>query len=474
MPTLDRLFAPFQASAPRLPVRGITGDSHGVEPGTIFVAVQGRREDGHRFIGEAVRRGAVAVVGERELRLPVPYLRVDDARAALSRLAAELYGHPSHSLYVIGVTGTKGKTTTSALIHHLLRATGRHAGVISTVGVRHDDRSIIPRGHLTTPEAPELQATLAEMVRAGMDYAVIETSSHALSLQRVANVVYDLAIWTRLHAEHLDFHGTMEHYFRAKAGLVERAAFSVLNTDCAYAMRLSHRPHLTYGLERGDFTARSVREGPNGVSFTLHAPGYRGRVGLRSLGRFNIHNALAALAATYHIGLPFEETVPAIHSFGGVPGRMQIVQTDPVRVIVDYAHTPDSLAQALDAARRGLHGRLFLVIGAAGERDPRKRMPMGRLAIEGADLAILTEQDPRGEPLAVILEALERGARAAGGRRGRDYIVIPDREAAIRCALDWARPGDTVLLVGKGHERFFERGQRTMTWNEVDVVRSLL
>lgn len=478
MRTLDRLFGALGAPAPALPVRGITSDSREVGRGTVFVAIRGRRQDGHRFIPEAVARGAVAVVGglpEGEVAAAgdVPYLQVEDSRSALSRLAAEFYGHPSHALCIAGITGTKGKTTTSFLLHHLLESAGLPAGLLCSIGAWHGREAIIPRGHLTTPEAPIIQETLARWVARGIGHGVLETSSHALALHRVDDVAYDLALWTNLHPEHLDFHGDMESYFRVKATLVERAGFAILNSDCPYAMRLRHLPHLSYGIGRGDLRAVRVREGANSVSFVLRAPGLARGVGVRvpGIGAYNVANALASLAAVYHLGLPLEEAAGAVRRFGGVPGRMQVVRSQPVRVVVDYAHTTESLALALGALRRGTRGRLLLLMGAAGERDPRKRIPMGRIAATHADLVVFTEQDFRGEPLDAIIGALERGARAAGSRPGNGYVIIPDRRAAIRFILRHALPGDTVLLTGKGHERFLERGMERMPWDEVEEVR---
>ncbi len=464
---LATLFAALHRKAPPLPVEGVTHDSRKVEPGFVYVALKGQRHDGHTFIGEALRKGAVAVVGEADLDLPVPYARVENARRALSRLAATFFDHPSRKLTVIGVTGTDGKTTTSHLIHHLLGALGKPAGLLSSVGYAFENEWRFPEGHFTTPEAPELQAVLAEMVARGLSHAVLETSSHALAQQRVADVAYDLAVWTHLSPEHLDFHGDMEGYFAAKASLVRCAPFAVLNAECPYARRLFDRPHLSYG-RGGTIQARNVEEGAKGIRFLLTAEGKEIPVSLPMIGAYNLENALAALAAVQALGLDLRAAARAMEHFPGVPGRMQVLATQPVRLVVDFAHTPEALAKALTALRPTTAGRLLVVVGAAGERDPAKRRPLGEVAGRLADAAIFTEEDSRSEPTEAILAEL-----AAGAKGGAASVHLePDRAAAIRLAARLARPGDTVLFAGKGHERTLERDGSVLPWDEAAQVRA--
>ncbi len=464
---LRALFAELGQAAPPLPVAGVTHDSRKVRPGFVYVALRGRTHDGHAFVGEALEKGAVAAVGEADLDLPVPYARVGDARRALSRLAAAFFGEPSRRLFVVGVTGTDGKTTTAHLIHRLLRASGKRAGLVSSVGYALEDAWRFPEGHFTTPEAPELQAVLAEMVAAGLEYAVVETSSHALAQHRVADLAYDLAVWTHLTPEHLDFHGDMEGYFEAKASLVRRAGFSVLNAGCPYARRLMDRPHLAYG-EGGALFSRDLREEAGGLAFTLVAGSARIPVRLPMIGAYNVENALAALAAAKAMGLGLEAAVRGLEAFPGVPGRMQVLSPAPIRLVVDFAHTPKALENALNALRPTTEGRLLVVVGAAGERDPGKRRPLGAVAGRLADLAIFTEEDSRSEPTEAILAELAAGAR--GGRA--EVRLEPDREAAIALAARLACPGDTVLFAGKGHERTLERANEVLPWDEAARVRA--
>jgi len=302
---------------------------------------------------------------------------------------------------------------------------------------------------------------------------VLEASSHALAQHRLDEVAFDLAVWTHLSPEHLDFHGSMEDYFSAKALLVERAPLAVLNTACPYAMRLADRPHLSYG-PGGDFELLQVEERADGLTFIFKSPAGEQRARLSMLGRYNAENALAAVAAAHAAGVNVADAAQALGNFAGVPGRMQIIQTAPFRVVVDFAHTPKGLAAALSALRPTTEGRLIVVIGSAGERDPGKRAPLGRTAIELADLAVFTEEDSRSEPVEEILAEMARGAEEAGGREGKDYLLEPDRERAIALALNLARPGDTVVLAGKGHERTLERASETLAWDEAALARRLL
>jgi len=473
--TLRELFALFGQEAPSLPVAGLTHDSREVQPGFLFVAIPGLPSphrpprDGHQFIPEALRRGAIAVVGSQPLELPVPYLRVDDSRSALADLAAAFFGYPARLLRLVGITGTKGKTTVSHLLHYFLEQTAPPVGLISSLSLQLGSTLMPSSGHFTTPEAPTIQQALRTFVDHQAREAVLEVSSHALALERVRGISYDLGIWTNLEPEHLDFHGTMEAYFAAKRKLIERSRFALLNREDPYYPRLAQREHWSFG-QGGDWQGRILREEALGSWIEVTSPYGRFETYLPLPGRFNLLNALAALAGATFFGRALPELLELLPRFPGVPGRMEQIQEHPFRVIVDFAHTETSLRAALTAVRKITPGRILLVIGAAGERGLERREGLGKAAGELADLTFFTEEDSRSEPLEEILEALACSARSVGG----SFRLIPDRREAIRQAIAEARPGDTVILAGKGRERTLERAQETLEWNEVEEVRRAL
>ena len=476
MPTLKELFALFGKEAPEVPVRGLTLDSRRVEPGFVFVAVPGvplphrKPLDGHDFVPEALARGAVAVVGEKPLALPVPYLQVADGRQALALLARRFHGEPDRKLLLVGVTGSKGKSTTASLLHHLLKRAQGGSALLSTVGLRLGEEARPPVGHFTTPEAPEVYAFLREAADRGLKSAVLEVSSHALALKRVEGLTFRVGVFVNFYPDdHLDFHGTAEAYFRAKALLVERSDLAVLARSLPHFPRLAQKPHLSFG-EGGEVYAEGLRETPEGLAFRLHTPWGSGEAFLPLLGAYNLENALAASAAALALGVGLEAVLEGLATFPGVPGRMEVVLKAPFRVVIDFAHTGKSLEAALKTLRPTTPGRLLLVVGAAGERDPQRRVDIGRVAASLADKTFITEEDHRGEDLFAILEAMAQAARAEGGV----YELVPDREEAILKAILEARPGDTVLLAGKGHEATLERGQVALPWNEREAALKAL
>lgn len=475
--------SPLLGGSPMDPwITAVAHDHRQVRPGTLFVARKGERFDAHDRFADAVAAGAVALVGELPpsalpLAIGVPYARVADGRRALPQLAAALYGFPSRDLRVIGVTGTDGKTTTSFLTHHLLAADGP-VGLITTVALSTGVTDVELPGHFTTPEADDVQRLLAGAVLAGAKSAVLESSSHGLALARLDAVEYQTAVWTNLSPEHLDHHVTFAAYREAKLQLVRRASASVLNADDpAYsAFRDAAKgPVTSYGhAEQAEFRIGTVRSGPGTLAFDLDAAGTRLSVRLPMVGRYNAHNAAAAVAAAALEGLAVDRAAERLASFGGVPGRMQVVADEPFTLIVDFAHTGPALEKALAAVKPLPPGRLIVVVGAAGERDPGKRGPLARAAVEGAEFTVFTEEDSRSEPTEAILAELAAAATAVGARAGSSYRLVPDRREAIAAAIGAAGPGDVVLLAGKGHERTLERADETLAWNEVAEAAAAL
>jgi UDP-N-acetylmuramoyl-L-alanyl-D-glutamate--2,6-diaminopimelate ligase len=475
-----------------VPVSAVTQDSRTVIAGSLFVAVAGQHVDGHGFVVAAAERGAAAALVERPIPdVALPQLVVASSPAALARSAAWWYGDPSLELGVIGVTGTDGKTTTSFLAVGALGAAGFRVGMVSTAMTRIGGIAEPNEAHATTPEAPALQAALRAMVRAADQAAVIETTSHGLALHRVDEVAYDVAILTNLTHEHLELHGSWEAYRDAKLSLFERLAgrrpakdrapawprTGIVNLDDAAAgafigvIQEAGARVMTYGTDAAaDVRATRVEEDARGLRVAYDAPSGAATLELRLAGRFNVHNALAVVALGEAIGLDPRAVRQGLASVERVPGRMERVELgQPFGVIVDYAHSPASLATVLDllapvAASRG--GGLIAVFGSAGERDTAKRPLMGRIAAERCRLVVVTDEDPRGEDREAILDEIARGAEAAGRRRGHDLLLVADRRTAIEAAIERARPADIVLLAGKGHERSIIGPDGPRPWDE--------
>lgn len=466
-----------------LPVGEVTSlayDSRGVSAGTLFFAVPGVHVDGHDFAAGAVGDGAIGVVVERELDgLDAPQLVVDRTRRALADAADAWYGQPSKQLEVVGITGTDGKTTTSFLAVELLRAGGRRPGLIGTVAADIGDERLLNENRNTTPESLELQELLARMVGAGNDSVVMEATSHGLALDRTRNCRFDVGVVTSVTSEHLDFHGSLEAYRRAKARLIEEAPLAILNADddtyAFFAERARDRV-LTYGIDAdADLRATELVADAGGSRFTLVAPDWRGEARTPMPGRFNVSNALAALAIAHVAGVAWPVAVDALARTAGVPGRMERVDAgQPFAVVVDYAHTADSLAKVLRMLRPVTRGRLIAVFGSAGERDPTKRPAMGRVSAELADLTVITDEDPRLEDPRAINEAIADGARAVGAIDGESLLVIDDRREAIARAIGMAGENDVVLLAGKGHETSIFYGTDKLPWDDREVARDAL
>jgi len=463
-------------------VRGVTEDSRTVGRGGLFVAVPGLHVDGHDFVAGAARAGAAAALVERPVaEAALPQLVVDRGPRALADAAAWWYGDPSHRLGIVGITGTDGKTTTCFLATAALEAAGLSTGLTGTVETQIGDRREANPEHSTTPGAPILQLALRAMAEAGNVAAVVETTSHGLAADRVHGIAYDVAILTNLTHEHIEFHGSWEAYRDAKLSLFERLArgpgnppkeiagrawpkAAIVNADDPNAgafVGVSQEAGarvLTYGTDpSADVRATHVAEDANGLRIAVAAPSGSAELDLRLAGRFNVHNALAVIALGEVLGLDPAAVRAGLASVPGVPGRMERLDAgQPFGVVIDYAHSPASLEKVLGllaplAAARG--GDLIAVFGSAGERDVEKRPIMGRIAGRLARLVIVTDEDPRGEDPRAILDAIARGAEDAGKRRERDLFLIADRPTAIAAAFERARPGDIVLLAGKGHEQ---------------------
>ncbi|MBC7251207.1 MAG: UDP-N-acetylmuramoyl-L-alanyl-D-glutamate--2,6-diaminopimelate ligase [Anaerolineae bacterium] len=474
-------------------VRGLTSDSRQVRPGELFVAIRGLTADGHDFIPQALERGAVAVVAERESIHPdspgVPWVIVPDSRAALAYLAAAWYGHPTRRMRVVGVTGTDGKTTTVNLIHSVLMAAGHKTGMVSTVNALIGGMAYDTGLHTTTPDAPEVQRFLAQMAEAGTEYAVLEVTSHGLDQHRVTACDFDVAVVTNVTHEHLDYHGTYQAYLEAKSRLFHAlstsyrkpgtAKVAVLNADDSSFHHLRPIPtdvHLTYGLESpADVTAGEVSSTPEGLTFIAHTPG--GDLAVRSplIGRYNVYNILAAIAVGISQGVPFPAIQRGIEAVRGVVGRMERIDLgQPFTVMVDFAHTPNSLQRALETVRELTPGRVIVVFGCAGLRDRAKRPIMGEIAGRLADRIVITAEDPRTEDLHDIMAQIAVGCERAGRREGEDYWRIGDRAEAIAFAVRLARPGDLVIVTGKGHEQSMCFGTTEYPWSDHQAVREAL
>ncbi len=466
------------AGAGGLEITGLAYDNRLAQPGTLFFCVPGFTRDGHDFAPEAVARGAVALVVQRPLNLTVPQIEVPSVRAAMAPAAAAFYGDPTAALEVVGVTGTNGKTTTAFLVQALLEADGRQSGLLGTVKsvVGGVERPV----ERTTPEAIDLQRTFREMLEAGDTACAIEVSSHALELHRADAIHFAAAIFTNLTQDHLDFHGTMEGYYAAKRRLFEpgRARHCVINVDDPYGARLAAEIEnaVTFSVENEgtSYRATDLRTDLSGSRFTVLGPDGATELSSPLPGRFNVYNVLGALAAARAVGVSLDAAARAIETAGHVPGRFQPVDAgQDFAVLVDYAHTPDSLENVLQAARglledAGQGGRLHVVFGCGGDRDRGKRPLMGEIARRLADRVIVTSDNPRSEDPEAIIEEILEGS-------GRDVIHDPDRRRAIATAIESARSGDVVVIAGKGHEQGQEfEGGRKIPFDDVTVAREAL
>lgn len=458
-----------------LEITGVSRDSRRTRPGELFVAMKGQDADGHRYVRQAVERGARAVLvqeGEpwdREgLPTHIPVLEAEDSRAALAAVAANWYGRPGEELTLIGITGTNGKTTVTTLIKGILEeATGEKVGLIGTNEVRVGERAY--PAQRTTPESDDLQALLREMADEGCRYVVMEVSSHALCLSRVAALTFAVGGFTNLTQDHLDFHGTMEAYRQAKGRLWSQCKKAVINVDDAAGRFYAGRcpcPVMGYGRsELSDLRAEGVELLPHGVRFLARGWEERAQVELAIPGEFSVSNALCALGCVRVLGVSLNAAAAALKRAGGVKGRMEVVPTPGAgTVVIDYAHTPDALKNALTALRPFTKGRLICLFGCGGNRDRTKRPQMGAIAGALADVCVVTSDNPRSEdPLDIIGDIL-------AGMEGLAPTVLPDRAEAIALALGLLEEGDTLLLAGKGHETYQEVDGEKRHMDEREII----
>lgn len=455
-------------------VSGVAYRSDSVRPGDAFFCIPGFRTDGHAFAPDAIERGAVALVCERPLGLGVPEMVVDDTRRALALASARFFGEPSETLEVVGITGTNGKTTTTYLLDSILRVTGRATGLIGTVETRIGDQRL-SSAH-TTPESADLQALLARMRDEGVRGVSMEVSSHAIDLHRVDGVRFAVAAFTNLTQDHLDYHSTLEEYWTVKRRLFTDLAVCerVVNIDDSRGLELAEEVHVGWTVGRdARATVRAVDEKHEltSTSFTLCTPGGSADVVLPLAGAYNVSNALIAAGCALALGVSLPDVVAGLEQAPQVPGRLErIDEGQPFAVLVDYAHTPDSLAKAIEAVREVTPGRVITVFGCGGDRDPEKRPLMGYAAGVGSDEVVVTTDNPRSEdPVGIVLE-IEDGLR----KTDASYQVQLDRRAAIHAALEMAADGDAVLIAGKGHEDYQIFADRRIHFDDREVAREEL
>src|SRR5881396_1253021 len=464
------------------PVENISYDSRRVQRNTLFVALRGEKTDGHQFIAQAINKGASVIVAEREEKDPrVTCLVVEDTRNALADFSATFYGHPARKLKLAAVTGTNGKTTTTFLIKHICESAGLRCGLIGTVRYEIGER-LLPAIR-TTPESLDLQELLAQIANAGCKAAAMEVSSHALAQNRARGLEWDVAVFTNLTQDHLDFHGTMENYFEAKAKLFQnlplqskkKGASAVINIDDRYGEKLVDRlagkiPVVTYGLGlHADFRASNYRTEFAGTSYQLDARGRSYLVRVPLIGRFNVANSLAALAAATVMGVNLRAAILSLARSPQVPGRLELVPAKrQFQIFVDYAHTDDALRNVLKTLRELKPRKLIVVFGCGGDRDRKKRPLMGRVTDELADHAIITSDNPRKENPDAIINEVERGFRST------HYEKIVERAEAIRHAVAIAQQSELVLIAGKGHEKYQEFADHTIPFDDIQVARRAL
>jgi UDP-N-acetylmuramoyl-L-alanyl-D-glutamate--2,6-diaminopimelate ligase len=460
----------------------ISYHSHEVKEGDLFVAITGAKHDGHHFIEETITRGAQAIIVEQMPPQPldVPVVWVMDTRKALAQISAEFFSHPSRKITLVGITGTNGKTTTSYVIESILKAAGREVGMIGTINyrIRGKERPAAT----TTPQSYDLQRLLSEMITDGVECVVMEVSSHALDQERVRRCHFDVGVFTNLSPEHLDYHEDMDRYFAAKKRFFqeiliesEKNPWAIINVDDPllkdFQKELPPLRAMTYGLDHGEVRASHREVSLEGIRATLTTPAGTLKIRTSLVGEYNLYNIMAATAVGISLEITREAIRQGIEDLPQVPGRMERVGAGNPWILVDYAHTPDALDKTIKEVKRLATGKVFVVFGCGGDRDRTKRAPMGRIAAQWSDLAIITSDNPRTEDPLKIIEEIETGAREISPLR---YRVISDRREAIKKAIALAGPQDIVLITGKGHEDYQIIGEERFPFDDREEARKAL
>lgn len=455
-------------------ITGIAYDSRKVKPGDIFVCIEGYKVDGHQFANDAVCRGASAILVSKDIKLSndIPVIKCTNTRKALAEICCRFYDNPSRKINLIGVTGTKGKTTTTFMIKSILEKAGHKVGLIGTIANYIGDK-LIPTEH-TTPESLELQEMFVNMINNGVDTVVMEVSSHSLELYRVHGCDFKVGLFTNLSRDHLDFHLNFENYFAAKSKLFEMCKFGVINVDDQYGLKLKEKCRCqvtTFGIEnKADVYAEKISIFPEGTVFKVTCNKDSFEVSVPIPGRFSVYNALGAIAACEKFKVSKEDIVEGLKGIK-VPGRAEIIDTgDNFNVMVDYAHSPDSLENILKAVKSFAKGRVVVVFGCGGDRDRTKRPIMGEIAGKLADFTILTSDNPRSEEPEAIIAEIEKGIKPITN----EYIIIPDRQSAIEYAIKNARENDFILIAGKGHETYQIFKDKTIHFDDREVAKEAI
>lgn len=466
--------APLTSETADLEIKDVCSDSRKAGKGCLFVCVKGLSSDGHEYAKSAQDAGAAAIVAEHKTQSTLPHIIVKDSRTALPLILAALFGHPEKSLKLIGVTGTNGKTSTTCFIKDILDSLGAKTGLIGTIKNMIGNKEL--KSSLTTPEPYELFEYLAKMKSEGMEYAIMEVSSHSLAQKRVYGLEFEVGVFTNLTQDHLDFHGSMENYRAAKAELFEMSKTCIFNIDDetgAQFYNQCQKNKLSYSTiyDSADFVAKDIRATADGVEFIALKVGEIGRVSFKTPGMFTVYNALAAIAAVSALGYEFSDICRTSKRVGSVPGRAQVIDCGmPFTVMLDYAHTPDGLRGILSAISGIAKGRLVTLFGCGGDRDKSKRPIMAQMAAQYSDFLIVTSDNPRTEDPLKIIDDILKGLKG----QKTPYVVIPNRREAIFYALKNAKPDDIILLAGKGHEKYQILGTKKVDFDEQQIVHDCL